>query len=132
MIRERPTDELAQTGRRDLLARRVHRREVGGALCLADVVALHLEPVARELAAQANLRAGHQLFDEPRLVEELRRDLTAAVVTNRRVDERAPAAQRPRPRADYSTFDRDFALGEAELRDRDLLGRGFVPPRRMI
>jgi hypothetical protein len=122
VVRKCAAHELAQPRRRDLLARRMDGREVGGALRLADVVALHLEAVARQLPAQPNVRPRRELLDKPRLVEELRADLPAALVTHGRVHQRAPAAQRPRTRAHYSTFDRDFPLGEPELRDRDLLG----------
>ena len=91
---------------------------------LADVVALHVEAVAAELAAQPDRRAGRQLLEQPRLVEERGADLTAAVVTDDRGHERAPPPAGGRERAlDYSTFDRDFALGLTELRDRDLRRR---------
>jgi hypothetical protein len=129
VLGERRAHKLAQARRGDQLARRVHRREVGGAPRLADVVALDVEAVAAELAAQPHARPRCQLLREPRLVEERRADLPAAVVTDDRGDDRAPPAQRARASACYSTLDRDFALGLGELRDRDLLGGALVAPR---
>ena len=41
-------------------------------------------------------------------------------------DERPSAPQGPRASADYSTLDRDFTLGAAELRDRHLVDRALV------
>src|SRR6201999_2764690 len=73
-----------------------------------------------------------ELLDQPGLVEERRAHLAAAAVGDLRGDQGTPPAQRPGTCADYSTFDRDFALGEAELRDRDLLRRGLMPARRVL
>ena len=131
VLGERGAHELAQPRRGDLLARRVDGRVVGGPARLADVVALHVEAVAAELAAQAHARARRQLLGQPRLVEERGADLAAAVIANDRGDERSSPPQGPRACADYSTLDRDFALGEAELRDRDLVDRALVAARRM-
>src|SRR6476660_6487325 len=129
---QRPAHELTQPHGRDLLARWVDRREVGRPARLADVVALDVEPVPAELAAQAHLDAGRQLLEEPRRVEERRADPLATVGTHRRGDECPSPAQRSRAGVHYSTFDRDLALGEAELRDRTLLGRALVAARRVL
>ncbi len=51
VVRERCPDELAQSGGRDLLAGRIDGRVVGRPARLADVIALHVEAVAAELAA---------------------------------------------------------------------------------
>src|SRR6476619_6928895 len=99
---ERRAHELAQPHGRDLLARGVDRREVGRPARLADVVALDVEPVPAELAAQAHLDTGRKLLDEPRLVEERRADLPATVVTHRRGDECPSPAQRSRAGVHYS------------------------------
>ena len=129
VLRERGAHELAQPRGRDLLARRIHRGVVRRPARLADVVALHVESVAPELAAQPHARSRHQLLGEPRLVEERRVDLAAARITNDRSDERPSAPQGPRACADYSTLDRDFTLGAAELRDRNLVDRALVTTR---
>ena len=85
----------------------------------------------RACRADAGCVPATQLLGEPRLVEERRADLAAAVVADDRGHERPSATEGPRASADYSTLDRDFALGEAELRDRDLVDRALVPARRV-
>ncbi len=91
--RQRKIDDAAHARRRDLLRRRIDRREVGGGARLAEVVRARLEAEAAELAAHADLRSGRELVGEPRLVEPVHGDRVAAVV-DARDDPRPPAAHR--------------------------------------
>ncbi len=90
---ERRPHERTQLLLGERLAGRVDGRVVGGLGHLAEVVALHLEPVAVGLPAQADTGAGRQLRLEPGLVEPRRLDLTGVVGDPGREDpQSAPAA----------------------------------------
>ena len=90
-VPERVRDERAQPLRRDLLARGIDGREVGGRLALADVVRLDVEAVPAGLAAQAHVHARLQLVRDPRLVEPRRGDRRRS--RRRRVRSRACAGR---------------------------------------
>ncbi len=102
------TDERSHPLRRDLLARRVDRREVGGRLAFADVVRLHVEAVAARLSAQAHVHARSQLLLEPWLVEPRCRDRGGAVGDARGDDSKPPAA--PGADVQHLAGDRDLVL----------------------
>ena len=77
--RQRRLDELAQLRRRDLLARRIDRREVGRRRAAVEVERAHGEAEAVRGAAQTHVRARLQLLLQPGLVEPGRADLAGPV-----------------------------------------------------
>ena len=124
VLRERRPRELAEAGRGHALARRVDRGEVRRRPRGADVVALHVEAVAAEPAAQPQLGARRKLVGQPRLVEPRRAD-RAGVVLDPSGHDRAPAADPARAHIDDFARDRDLVVAP-ELRDRDLVDRALV------
>ena len=124
---ERRTHERAQLLLRERLAGGIHGRVVGRLRYLAEVVRLHLEPVAIRLAAQAHLRPGRELRLEPRLVEPRRLDLPRAVADPCGEDLQSPTAP-ARGRAEHDALDHRLVLTE-EIADRLLLDRALVASR---
>ena len=124
--RERDADEIAQLRRRHLLARGIHRCEVGGRQRLADVEALDVEAVTAELTPQPQVRSRRQLVCEPGLVEPRGADHAARILDARR-DDRAPAAEPACAHVLHDARDRDFLVAP-ELRDRDLVDGELVAP----
>ena len=124
-----PARGRAAASRRNLLARRIDGREVGGRSRLAEVVALHVEAVPAELAAQADWRAGRELLDEPRLVEPRRRDRAALVLDAAVTIVRRPPTRRER--TSWTTPAITTSSVAPELRDRQLVRGALVAARRV-
>ncbi len=101
----------AESWRRDLLAGRVDRRQVGGGGRTVQVVRLDVERVPAELAAEAHTRPGLELVLQPVLVEPDGRDCAAVVRDGRRQD-RQPAARAPQRDAADLTDDHRLLLAE--------------------
>src|SRR5690349_25084781 len=125
MMRERGAHQLAEPRRGDLLARGVDGSEVGRRPRGTHVIALDVEPVPAELAAQTQVGPRRQLLREPRLVEPGGADCAGAVADPSR-DDRPPAAEPARPNVDDLTRDCDLLVAP-ELRDGDLVDRLLVP-----
>jgi hypothetical protein len=123
------SDERPQPLRRHFLARRVHRREVGGRGGGPQVVALDDEVVATSLATQSHARSRCEFVREPLLVEPHRVDLARVVADARRDDRqsaRATLAHGP-----HHDVERDLLLAE-EVRDLGLGRRRLVAEGGML
>src|SRR5438309_881458 len=124
-MRKSLPDELAELLRRDLLARRVHRRKVGRRRGAVQVVGAHVELVPPELSAEPHPRSRLELVDELSLVEPDGRDLPA-IVRDPRLDDREPGPWSPNRGADDLSRDRDFLLPGEQVGDPHLVGGGLV------
>jgi hypothetical protein len=121
--RQRRLDELAELPRRDLLARRIHRREVGRCGRLAEVVRLDVEPEPTLAAAEPDVRSRLELPFQPRLVEPGRRHGGRPVGDPRR-QHLEPAAA-PLPHRQHLAGNRDLLVA-VEIRDPHLVDRPLV------
>ena len=128
--RQREIDDAPHARRRDLLRSGIDGREVGGSARLAEVVRARLEAEAAELAAHADLRSGHELVGEPRLVEPVHADGVGAVV-DARDDPRPPAAHRLLLGPEDTSGD-DALLAVAQRRDLHLVGGRLVAARPVL
>ena len=128
--RQRRLDELAQLRGRDLLARRIDRREVGRRRAAVEVERAHgeAEPVRR--AAQPHVRTRLQLLLQPRLVEPGGADLAGAV-RDLRGQDLQPAAAAPQRRPQHLAFDQHLLLTE-EVGDPPLRRRALVAARPVV
>ena len=124
MLRERDARELPQPRRRDLFAGWIDRCKIGRRPRSADVVALDVEAVPAQLAAQPQMRAGRELLREPRLVEPGSTD-RAARVAHARSHDRPAAGEPPCAHVDHLAGDRDLVVAP-QLRDGDLVDRPLV------
>jgi hypothetical protein len=128
-VRERSLGERPQPLVRDVLGRRVDRREVRRLGRLAEVVALDHEVLPAPLPTETNVRAGCELVDEPVLVEPDRVD-RAGLVRDARGHERH-AARPPPARAADDAADRSLLLaeevGDPQLGRGGLVAEGRVP-----
>ena len=126
-MRQHGRDHLAKLLDRDLLARRVHGREVRSLGHAVEVVRLDRELAAPELAAQADVGSRLQLLRQPRLVEPDGRDLTAPVA-HPRLHEREPSARPLHRRAAHRARDRHL-LAREQAGDRPVRHGHLVPAR---
>ena len=128
---QRAPDHLAQLLDGQILGRGIDGREVGGRRGPVEIVRAHVELVAPQMPAQADVRSRRELLREPRLVEPDGRDLPA-VVGDARLDDREPSPRAADRRADDLARDRDLLLAGEEVGDPHLLGGGFVPVRAVL
>ena len=122
--------ERAQPRRRDLLAGRIDRRQVGGGARTVQVVRLDVELVPARAAPRSRTRVpGCELVLQPLLVEPDGRD-RAALVRDRRRQDRQPPARASQRDAAHLADDHRLLLAEevddAALPDGALVVAGAV------
>ena len=127
--RQHRLDELAQLGRRDLLARRVDRREVGRRRAAVEIERAHGEAEPVRGTAQTHMGARLQLLLQPGLVEPGRADL-ARPVRDLRGQDLEPSAATAQRRSEHLAFDQHLLVAE-EVGD-PLLRRGPLVAARPV
>jgi len=120
----------AHSRRRDLLARGIDRREIGGGSRTVQIVRTNVERIAAELASEAHTRPGLKLVLQPILVEPHGRDRTALVGDGRRQDRQAPPRPAQRDAPDLAD-DHRLLLAE-QVDDSALADRALVVTRAVL